>query len=492
MKKSVEDVIKLIALKQAVPPPPTRLEKPGAEKEAPIGAMITHCGVTYPVKYTLHPIVGAGSVMEIYQWMIPWMYCRPRPWDGECEGLYINDDGGSQFRVTTRDQPLVWQRQHPEFNPDDPSTWGSVFGPGGFVEGMIRAYHCDSDENWNYVNCPSNADINEMVDIIRRLYAAKCWFLVAQTGSCCEFSEFGTPSCTPTTSSSCLGVFTPGGDCSGPNPCGGGAPNIVQQNDQGKKQTPIMDMVLSALKGNKMSDSIENKLRNISKSVKAPPIPTLLERVNDTKDDDIGPDGAWYPCGIRLSNNTQALIYDAIIYGIYDKSPGLPVIGGNQGRGQVTTRDPVSPLWERYNPGWNSADPNTWGVVFGPRGEAERLVRSFHCYYDAANHPWSTNCPGLTDADINRMVEELKQLLIAKCGFLVQEGGSCCTFSEFGTAECNQVGSVADCKGVYRQGGDCSGENPCGGLMQNPIQKNEEVKKQKQVMDMVMSMIKVK
>ena len=247
MKKSIEDTIKLIALKQAVPPPPTRLEKPGAEKEAPIGAMITHCGVTYPVKYTLHPVVGAGSVMEIYQWMIPWMYCRPRP-DGECDGLYINDDGGSQFRVTTRDQPLVWQRQHPEFNPDDPSTWGSVFGPNGFVEGMIRAYHCSSDENWNYVNCPSDADINEMVDIIRRLYAAKCWFLVAQTGSCCEFSEFGTASCTTTTSSSCKGVFTPGGDCNGQNPCGGGAPNPVQQNDQGKKQKEAMDMVMSLLK----------------------------------------------------------------------------------------------------------------------------------------------------------------------------------------------------------------------------------------------------
>jgi hypothetical protein len=252
-----------------------------------------------------------------------------------------------------------------------------------------------------------------------------------------------------------------------------------------------MDMVLSALKGNKMSESIENKLRNISKSVKAPPIPTLLERVKDTKDNDIGPDGAWYPCGVRLSNQVQANIYEAIIQLIYDRSPGMPVMGGNQGPGQVTTRDPVSPIWERYHPEWNSADPNTWGVVFGPRGEAERLVRYFHCY-DTRTNPWSTNCPGLTDADINRMVEELKQLLIIKCGFLVQEGGSCCTFSEFGTAECNQVGSVADCKGVYQQGGDCSGDNPCGGPMPNPIQKNEEVKKQKQVMDMVMSILKVR
>lgn len=243
-----------------------------------------------------------------------------------------------------------------------------------------------------------------------------------------------------------------------------------------------------------MSDSIENKLRNISKSVKDP-IPTLFNTDNIA---DVGPiakepkgEIPGSPCGVRLSNPELALIYDGIIYGIYDRSAGLPVIGGNEGPGQVTTRDPVSPLWERMHPDWNPADPNTWGSVFGPRGEAERLVRFFNCY-DATTNPWSTNCPGLTDADINRMVEELRQLYLLKCGFLVQEGGSCCTYPDFGGAECSQVGRAEDCQGVFTPGGNCAGENPCGGLMPNPIQQNDEMKKQKQVMDMVMSIMKVR
>lgn len=243
-----------------------------------------------------------------------------------------------------------------------------------------------------------------------------------------------------------------------------------------------------------MSDSIENKLRNISKSVKGP-IPTLFDTDNIA---DVGPivkqpgdEVPGSPCGVRLSNPTLAVIYEAIIYGIYDKSPGLPVIGGNEGRGQVTTRDPVSPLWERANPEFNPADPNSWGKVFGPRGEAERLVRHFNCY-DTTTNPWSTNCPGLTDADINRMVEELRQLYLIRCGFLVQEGGSCCTFDDFGGAQCSEVGSAGDCQGVFTPGGNCSGSNPCGNLMPNPIQKNDEMKKQKQAMDMVMSIMKVR
>ena len=251
MKKSIEDTIKLIALKQAVPPPPTRLEKPGAEKEAPMAPMANWCGVTYPLKYESWPDVNVGGVMDIYTEMITYLYCRPRPWDGECELLYITDsDAGPQFRVTTRDKPLIWQRDHPEFDPDDPNTWGSLFGPGGAIERATRSAHCirEREGNYNYTWCPSDAEINERVDAVRRLYAAKCMFLVAQTGSCCEFSEFGTPSCTTTTSSSCQGVFTPGGDCNGQNPCGGGAPNPLQQNDQGKKTKEAMDMVVSLLK----------------------------------------------------------------------------------------------------------------------------------------------------------------------------------------------------------------------------------------------------
>jgi hypothetical protein len=243
-----------------------------------------------------------------------------------------------------------------------------------------------------------------------------------------------------------------------------------------------------------MSDSIENKLRNISKSVKAPPIPTLLERVKDTKDDDIGPDGAWYPCGIRLSNNTQAIIYEWIVDGIYNKSPGMPVMGGNEGPGQVTTRDPVDPLWERGNPGWNPEDPNTWGDVFGPRGTAERFVRYLHCY-DTGNNPWSTNCPGLTDADINRMVEELKQLLIARCGFLVQEGGACCSSDgDFGGFRCSEVGAPAECVGgIFHAGKTCAelGGDNCA-LAANLKMAQDKITTEKQIMDTVMSILKVK
>jgi len=258
-------------------------------------------------------------------------------------------------------------------------------------------------------------------------------------------------------------------------------PNPIQQNDQAKGQKQLMDMVMSALKRNKMSDSIENKLRNISKSVKGP-IPTLFNTDNIA---DVGPivkqpgdEVPGSPCGVQLTNSWQSYIYDAIIYKIYGKSAGMPVIGGNDGKGQVTTRDPVSPLWERANPEFNPADPNSWGKVFGPGGEAERLVKYF-------NH-------GLSDAEINRMVEELRQLYLLRCGFLVQQGGSCCTFDDFGGAQCSEVGSAGDCQGVFTPGGNCSGSNPCGNLMPNLIQQNDEVKKQKQVMDMVMSMIKVK
>jgi hypothetical protein len=74
---------------------------------------------------------------------------------------------------------------------------------------------------------------------MRKMFEGGCWR--AAIGACCTFSEFGTASCTTTTSSSCKGVFTPGGDCSGQNPCGGGAPNPVQQKE-------AMDMVMAILK----------------------------------------------------------------------------------------------------------------------------------------------------------------------------------------------------------------------------------------------------
>jgi len=239
-----------------------------------------------------------------------------------------------------------------------------------------------------------------------------------------------------------------------------------------------------------MSDSIESKLRNISKSVKAPPIPTLLERVKDTKDDDIGPDGAWYPCGVRLTNQVQATIYEAIIQGIYNKSPGMPVMGGNEGPGQVTTRDPVDPLWERNNPEFNPADPNTWDAVFGPGGEAERLVRYFNCFNSGAGP-----CPGFTDADIRRMVEEIKELYIRRCGFLVQEGGACCSpDGEFGGFRCTEGGTPTDCVGgIFHTGKTCAelGGDNCA-LAANLKMAQDKITTEKQIMDTVMSILKAR
>jgi hypothetical protein len=69
-----------------------------------------------------------------------------------------------------------------------------------------------------------------------------------------------------------------------------------------------------------------------------------------------------------------------------------------------------------------------------------------------------------------------------------QVRGSCCTFSEFGTASCQDVESADACDGVFTAGGSCSGANPCGGQ----IQQNDQGKKQKEVMDMVVSLLKMK
>jgi len=69
-----------------------------------------------------------------------------------------------------------------------------------------------------------------------------------------------------------------------------------------------------------------------------------------------------------------------------------------------------------------------------------------------------------------------------------QVRGSCCTFSEFGTASCQDVESADACDGVFTAGGSCSGANPCGGQ----IQQNDQGKKQKEAMDMVVSLLKRK
>jgi hypothetical protein len=166
-------------------------------------------------------------------------------------------------------------------------------------------------------------------------------------------------------------------------------------------------------------------------------------------------------------------------------------MGGGEGEGQVTDRD--QPLtWQRQHPEFDPADPGTWGSMFGVGREAERQVRWWHCYQGRDGFYGTGECPGVGDSQINAIVEIIRQLYIARCGFAVAQSGSCCTFPDFGAAKCSQVGSAANCQGVFTPGGNCAGENPCGGLMPNLIQQNDEMKKQKQVMDMVMSIMKVR
>ena len=255
MKKSIEDQIKLTALKQTAPPPPTLLEKPSSVQEDLVGGGSSDwfCGVTVPPRYRI-------LVQDTYEELIGWMYCRPHPIPGGgCSQLSLGPplgDGSLPVHqwVTDRDKPLAWQRMHPDFNPDDPATWGSVFGPGGFIEERLRWWLAYADENGQYGSGPlrpgvTQADIDAQIDLIRQLYAAKCSFAVAQTGSCCVFDDgFGGAQCSETTSSSCPGIYTPGGNCNGPNPCGGLAPNQIQQNQQIKEQKQAIDMVMSILK----------------------------------------------------------------------------------------------------------------------------------------------------------------------------------------------------------------------------------------------------
>lgn len=230
----LEDKLRrLIALKQEAPPPPTLLEKQGGVKEGLIGGYPGACGITYPdPKYAdLGPRFFNGGVLQIYEDMITFMYCRDDPTtERGCYPLYLSPHNEGPSRVvTTRDQPLALQRRHPEFNPDDQSTWGPLFGPGGYVEGMIRSRYC------GHHGCLSDEEINEMVNIIRQLYAVRCGFVVAQGGSCCTFDDFGGVMCRDAISAeTCEGVFTLGGSCGGANPCGGLASNLIEINDQVK------------------------------------------------------------------------------------------------------------------------------------------------------------------------------------------------------------------------------------------------------------------
>ena len=85
-----------------------------------------------------------------------------------------------------------------------------------------------------------------------------------------------------------------------------------------------------------------------------------------------------------------------------------------------------------------------------------------------------------------------RKLLESGCAGVPGQSGSCCTFPDFGGAQCEEVGSPDACQGIFTAGGSCSGDNPCGGLMPNPIQQNDQAKGQKQLMNMVMSSLRRK
>ena len=235
-----------------------------------------------------------------------------------------------------------------------------------------------------------------------------------------------------------------------------------------------------------MSDSIENKIRNISKAVNAPPIPTLLQRPEKVDENLMGGGGGgtgFYKCGVYIPQNygwTIFMGYLAIISGMYCRpgpitgcytvSPGEPMDGSITGEGQVTDRDlPLN--WQRQHPEFDPADPGTWGSVFGPGGEAERQVRYWNCNSVG-------DCAGTTAQQITDMVEILRQLYIAKCGFAVSSAGACCTASEFGGFTCAEVAGTAACKGTFYAGQGCGdiGGNNCG-LAPNPLQQNPNEQK---------------
>jgi len=244
-----------------------------------------------------------------------------------------------------------------------------------------------------------------------------------------------------------------------------------------------------------MSDSIENKLRNISKSVKAPPIPTLLrrpEKVDESLMVGGGGGGSYSICGVEIPNDdnyTIFMVYTTIISAMYCREApvagcytvfvGQPFDGSITGEGQVTDRD-LPLTWQRNHPEFDPADPGTWGSVFGPGGLAERYVRFWNC--NEADGGMDGNGPcsnGYDLAKIARLVEIIRQLYIAKCGFAVSSAGACCApAGEFGGFTCTEVAGTNNCQGNFYPGQSCQqiGGNNCG-LAPNPLQQNPNEQK---------------
>jgi hypothetical protein len=248
-------VNKLLALKQPIP---TLLKRPESTEESLMGGGPTDnfCGVVVPTRYRF--LVG-----EIYQEIVDWMYCRPHPIPGGgCAQLSLGPplgDGSLPAHqwVTDRDKPLSWQRIHPDFNPDDPATWGSLFGPNGFAADRFTFWiRYTTPENYGVHDGPfihpwNQEDLDAMIELVRQLYIARCSFAVAQTGACCKIAgEFGGFTCVPTTGSECGdGTFYPGKSCGDidDDNCGL-ARNPIQESDQVKRPKEILDMVMSSLK----------------------------------------------------------------------------------------------------------------------------------------------------------------------------------------------------------------------------------------------------
>jgi hypothetical protein len=217
-----------------------------------------------------------------------------------------------------------------------------------------------------------------------------------------------------------------------------------------------------------MSDSIENKLRNLSKSVEKP-MPTLFYTAEPMEEGAGGGKGPGGPnpntgkdCLVGIAPSWIFMIYDMLIYTMYGKSPGEPINGSIEGPGQVTTRD--EPLaWQRVHPDFDPADPSTWGSVFGPGGEAERLINYFHCRTDSGQG--ESLC---TPAEVSAFIDMLRQLYTRRCGFAVAESGACCfPAGDFSGFSCVQTNSEADCaarSGTFYSGLTCQqiGGDNCG------------------------------
>ena len=266
-----------------------------------------------------------------------------------------------------------------------------------------------------------------------------------------------------------------------------------------------------------MSDSIENKLRNLSKSVEKP-MPTLFQ-AGEGLDEGImvkkpggpnpntGSDCADIARG-RDDSYVIFMVYTWIINQMYCRrnpltddinfcypvSVGLPVDGSIEGEGQVTTRD--EPLrWQRLHPDFDPANPATWGSVFGPGGLAEKHVRFFQCQQGNDGLPGTGPCPGLTDADINATVEIIRQLYIRRCGFAVTETGACCfPAGDFGGFSCVQTNSEADCaarSGTFYSGQTCKqiGGDNCA-LAPNPQKAKSQILAAKEIASAVIRKLK--